>query len=171
MAKLREFRLSSNGDYKLVRVCEERDKSQDNTSKKITHLLAYYLPIDDINIQTLNASNMLGMKLANFVLKSGQVYDGFDGKRLIFEVGCNTVIYTLVKPGSLDNYSFYIQGMDSFAFDVTSRSVATKVSKATAPIITIVKYEMYFLLGLVSTVSLPVLIIVVGSDLGVFLWF
>lgn len=165
MAKIRDFKLSTKGAYKLVRVCEERKISQNNTPRKITHLLANYLPFDDINTQILNASNMLGMKLANFTLKSGQVYDGFDGKRLIYEVGCNTVIYTLINPKSHDNYNFYLQGIDSFTFDVTSRSVAAGVVKATAPIKTIVKYEMYFLLGLVSTVSLPALIIVVSSDI------
>lgn len=110
---------------------------------------------------------MLGMKLPNFTLKSGQVYDSFDGKRLIYEVGCNSVIYMISNPKARDNYSFYIQPMDDFAFDVTTRSAAAKVTKMTAPIKTIVKYEMYFIMGIVSTISLPALIIVVGSDVAV----
>jgi len=73
----------------------------------------------------------------------------------------------LINPKDHNNYNFYLQGIDGFAFDVTSRSVAAKVVKATAPIKTIVKYEMYFLLGLVSTVSLPVLIMIVSSDIVV----
>jgi len=73
MAKLREFKLSTKGAYKLVRVCEDRKKSPNNTPKNVTHLLANYMPFDDIHTQTLNVSNMLGMNLANSTLKSGQV--------------------------------------------------------------------------------------------------
>lgn len=107
------------------------------------------------------------MRLPSFTLKSGQVYDSYDGKRLIYEVGCNTVIYTLINPKATTSYGFFIQSMEGFIFDVTTRSVAAKVVKQTAPIKTIVKYEMYFLLGMVSTVSTAALILVVGTDITV----
>jgi hypothetical protein len=57
--------------------------------------------------------------------------------------------------------------MDGFIFDATNRSVADKVVKATALIKTIIKYEMYFLLGMASTVGTAALIIVVGTDISV----
>ena len=42
--------------------------------------------------------------------------------------------------------------------------MAIKLAKITAPVITIVKYEMYFLLGLISTLGMGALVIVVGVD-------
>jgi hypothetical protein len=57
--------------------------------------------------------------------------------------------------------------MDGFVFDSTNRSVAAKVVKTTAPLKTIVKYEMYFLLGLLSAASLSALILVTGTDIAV----
>jgi hypothetical protein len=165
MARVREFKLQDNGTYQLTRICEERNAY--SSPKKITLFLRNYLPFDDHNQQRLSISNLLGMKLPDLILQSGQVYDAFDGKRIVFEVGCNTIIYCLVNPKSARNYEFYLQSMDGFAFDITNRSVAAKVVKATTPLKTIVKYEMYFLMGLLSTVSLPALILVVGTDITV----
>lgn len=88
-----------------------------------------------------------------------------DGKRLILEIGCNSVIYILNKVGSKLNYHVFIQSTKSFIWDVTTGYVASQVSQKTAPMVTIVKYEMYFLLGLISTISIPALIIVTGSDI------
>ncbi len=167
MAKVREFTLNKSGSYQLVRVCEDRKKAR-KLPKKISNILLHnYLPFDHSYTQRLSVSNMLGMKIPDFVLKSGQVYDGFDGKRLIYEVGCNSVIYNLIVPTSTNKYQFFIQQMDDFVFDVTTRSMAGKVAKTTAPVVTIVKYEMYFLLGLISTLSMGALVIVVGGDIFV----
>jgi len=167
MAKVREFTLNKSGSYQLVRVCEDRKRAH-KLPKKISNILLHnYLPFDHSYTQQLSVSNMLGMKIPDFVLKSGQVYDGLDGKRLIYEVGCNSVIYNLIDPKSTNKYQFFIQQMDDFVFDVTTRSMAGKVAKTTAPVITIVKYEMYFLLGLISTLSIGALIIVVGGDVTV----
>lgn len=165
MARVREFKLKDNGTYQLTKICEAR--SEYPAPKNITHFLSSYLPFDDHNQQRLNVSNMLGMKIPDFVLKSGQVYDAYDGKRIIYEVGCNTVIYALVNPKGASNYEFYLQSMSGFVFDSTNRSVAAKVVKTTAPLKTIVKYEMYFLLGLMSVASLPALILVAGTDITV----
>jgi hypothetical protein len=165
MARVREFKLQDSGSYQLTKICEAR--SEYPAPKNITHFLSSYLPFDDRNQQKLNVSNMLGMKIPDFVLKSGQVYDAYDGKRIIYEVGCNTVIYTLVNPKGASNYEFYLQSINGFVFDSTNRSVAAKVVKTTAPLKTIVKYEMYFLLGLMSAASLPALILVTGTDITV----
>jgi hypothetical protein len=97
MAKMRDFTLGSDGSYQLVRVCEQRESKGKDKPKNITPFLSNYLPFEDVNTQTLKVSNMLGMRLPSFILKSGQVYDSYDGKRLIYEVGCNTVIYTLIS--------------------------------------------------------------------------
>lgn len=165
MARVREFKLKENGTYQLTKVCEAR--SEYPAPKNITLFLSSYLPFDDHNQQRLSVSNLLGMKIPDFVLKSGQVYEAYDGKRIIYEVGCDTVIYTLINPKGAANYEFYLQSMSGFVFDATSRSVAAKVVKTTAPLKTIVKYEMYFLLGLMSAASLPALILVTGTDITV----
>ncbi len=167
MAKIRDFKLGSDGSYQLVRVCEKRKSNTQDQPKDITLSLGNFLPFDDLNTQTLNVSNMLGMKLPKFTLRSGQVYNAFDGKRLIYEVGCNTVIYTLINAKGGESFRFFLQPLDGFVFDSTSRSIAAKVVNATAPIKTLVKYEMYFLLGLISTASTATLILVIGTDITV----
>jgi len=135
--------------------------------RTLLYSLGNFLPFDDLNTQTLNVSNMLGMKLPKFTLRSGQVYNAHDGIRLIYEVGCNTVIYTLVNAKGTESFRFFLQPLDGFVFDSTSRSLAAKVVNATTPIKTLVKYEMYFLLGLISTASTATLILVVGTDITV----
>lgn len=167
MAKIRQFKLSSNGQYELQRICEERKYSYNKPQLIPYSRLHTYLPFDHYNSQKLKVSNMLGMKIPDFILSSGDIYDGFDGKRLIYEVGCNSVIYTLVSSNSPSKYQFYLQSIEDFVYDVTTRSIAAKVSKTAAPIVTLIKYEMYFLLGLISTASIPALILVVGSDITV----
>jgi hypothetical protein len=83
MAKLRDFALGPDGSYQLVRVCESRESAGKDKPKNITPFLGNYLPFDDLNIQVLKVTNMLGMNLPKFKLKSGQVYDAFDGRRLV----------------------------------------------------------------------------------------
>lgn len=161
-----DLSLNSDGSYQLDRVCESRSP-QLNAPRKIQHTLPSYLPFDDKNIQILKIKNSLGMTLPNLILRSGEVYDGYDGKRLVYEVGCNTIIYLFVKPGHRDHYCFFCQSLDQFTFDITTRSVAAKVVRATAPLKTIVKYEMYFMLGLLSVISIPILIVIVGTDMTV----
>ncbi|WNO10471.1 hypothetical protein [Teredinibacter sp. KSP-S5-2] len=166
MAKVRQYDLTSNGSYKLVRVCEKRENAL-SKPKNITQILETYRPFDEFHTQALDVSNMLGMKLPQFKLKSGQIYDGYDGKRIIYEVGCDTVIYLLIDRISPRNSNIFIQHMDNFVWDVTNRSVANKVVQSTAPIKTIVKYEMYFILGVLSTASLVALVAITSVDIGV----
>jgi hypothetical protein len=52
-------------------------------------------------------------------------------------------------------------------WDITGRNLGEKVHKVVSPMTTVVKYEMYMLLGLFSTVSIPMLIMVTGSDMTV----
>ena len=166
MPKVREFSLTRDGSYKLVRVCEER-KNALSDPKKITSILSRYTPFDDVNVQVFDVSNLLATEMPKFTLRSGQVYDGYDGKRIVYEVGCDTIIYLMSVRNLTGQYDFFIQHVDGFVLDVTMRSVAEKVVVATKPIRTIAKYEMYFMLGLISSASIPALIMVTGSDIAV----
>ena len=85
--------------------------------------------------------------------------------RLVIEVGCTTIIYMLVNNNGSSTYRFYVQELYSFAQDVTTKFMASQVVKSTSFLKTIVKYEMYFILGIVSTLSIPLLITVVGVDI------
>jgi hypothetical protein len=109
---------------------------------------------------------MFGGKLGTVILKSGNVFNSFDGKRVILEIGCNTVIYLLInQKNKKSHHRFFIQKSEEFLFDVFTRTLADQVSKAAGPAITIAKYEMYFMMGLFSTVSVPMWLIIAGSDI------
>lgn len=98
MTTVRQFSLSADGNYKLVRTCEDRGKFKQQQPRDISSSLDSYLPFDDRNTQTIELKNLLSMRLPNLVLRSGQIYEGYDGKRLIYEVGCKEIIYLLINP-------------------------------------------------------------------------
>jgi len=164
--KIREFELTPDG-YQLVRVCQDRFNPPAGR-KDITLSLGRYFPLDQLHSETFIKLNMVGWKLGDIELHSRTVYPSYDGKRLILEVGCTTILYLQISPtnGSIHHH-FFIQSHKEFLWDITTRAIAAKVSRATQPIVTIAKYEMYFLLGMFSTVGITAWLAVTGSDITV----
>ncbi len=162
MARILDVELTPKG-MKIIRACEDRNKVHEDP-RDITLTLPKYLPFDEHYMQTIDAKNFMGWTISTYRLRSGDVYSSYDGKRLIYEVGCNSIIYLLVNPKLQTHYHFFLQPIHAFMWDITGRNLGEKVHKVVRPLKTLVKYEMYILLGLFSTVSIPMLIIVTGSD-------
>jgi len=164
--KITEVELTPSG-FNIKRVCQDRFTPPAGP-KNITHSIGRYLPLEQLNIETYTAFNMVGWKLGSVTVKSRVVYPAFDGKRLVVEVGCNTIIYLQISPTKKNiHHRFFLQKHKDFLFDITTRAVAAKVSRAAEPIVTIAKYEMYFLMGIFSTVSIPMWLIITGTDVTV----
>jgi len=164
--KVMDLELTPDG-YKIRRVCHDRFTPPEGP-KDITLNLARYLPFEQLNTETYVAMNMVGWKLGNVMIKSRTVYPSYDGKRLVMEVGCNTIIYLQISPGrGAIHHRFFLQSHKEFLMDITTRAVAAHVSRAAEPIVTIAKYEMYFLMGMFSTLGLAAWIAVTGSDITV----
>ncbi|MBU6955585.1 hypothetical protein [Hahella sp. HN01] len=133
--------------------------------KDITSLLNSYLPFDTQYNTRYSGRNLFGMKIATHLLESGRLYSDYYGQRLIIEVGCSSVIFLQISPETGDiHHHFFIQSHQEFLADVNTRHVARLVAEATAPVETIVKYEMYFMMGFFSTVSVPMWLAVTGSN-------
>ncbi|ARU54338.1 hypothetical protein OLMES_0232 [Oleiphilus messinensis] len=160
-----DLRLTENG-YQITRSCESRN-TINSTPRDITETLGYYLPLDGRHKLKFNAKNFVGMDVATIPLQSGNIYKAFDGKRLIYEVGCESVVYLMLNQTSPNHLRFYLQPIQAFLWDISGRDLASRVTNSTRHIETIVKYEMYFLLGMISTISIPMLVMVTGSDITV----
>lgn len=164
--RITEIELTDDG-FNIKRICNDRFKPAAGP-KDITMSIRRYLPLGQINIETYKAFNLIGWELGSVTIKSRTVYPAYDGKRLVLEVGCSTIIYLQISPGNKKvNHRFFLQSHKDFLFDITTRAVAANVVKATRPIVTIAKYEMYFIMGLFSTVSVPMWLMITGSDLTV----
>lgn len=131
----------------------------------VTELKNHYLPFDTKNKKTHIRENLFKVELLRYNIESGQLVNSYDGKRLILEVGCSTILYIHVQPSSPRHHRLFIQSEKAFSNDITSRLVAKLVVDKTAPIKKIVKYELYFLMGMISIMSVPAWLIVTGSDL------
>ncbi|MGI9292665.1 MAG: hypothetical protein ACR2PS_01670 [Pseudomonadales bacterium] len=154
------------GNWVVTEVCESRATGI-NAPRDITSVLDTYLPLDGFNFQTHTAYNFVGQKLGEVKLETGRVFRLQDEKRVIYEVGCDSVIYLRISPGRPRHYRYFIQPTEAFLWATTGRDLAATVAHRAGPMVTIAKYEMYFLMGMVSTVSLPALIAVVGSDITI----
>ena len=164
--KVTEIELTPTG-FEIKRVCQDR-LTPNVGAKDITANIGNYIPLDQLNHETYSGFNMLGWELGTVTIKARNVYPSYDGKRLVMEVGCNTIIYLQISPNNKSiNNRFFLQTHKEFLFDITTRAVAAKVSRATQPIVTIAKYEMYFMMGMFSTISVPMWLAVAGSDLTV----
>lgn len=154
------------GGYELKRVCTDRYPPAEGP-KNITLNLGSYIPLDQINTETYIGSNMIGSPLNHPTIRSRSIYPSFDGKRLVLEVGCSTVIYLQISPARRDiHHNFFIQKHEDFLMDVTTKLMVGEVFRATQPIITIAKYEMYFMMGMFSTVSIPLWLTITGTDVS-----
>ena len=133
-------------------------------SKDISLLLFSYLPLDKEHTTVWEGKNIFGMTTYKRKLQSGGIYQSYDGYRVIFEVGCQTIIYLLISPGIATHHHFLMESSEGFFYDITDRLLAAEVVRKTRGIETIAKYEMYFLLGMFSTLSLGAWLAVTGSD-------
>lgn len=84
----------------------------------------------------------------------------------MLEVGCKTIVYVLINPSMAGkHHRIFIQSESAFSGDTTIREDAATIAKNTHHVETIVKYEMFFILGVVSTASMAAWAMVTGSDL------
>lgn len=164
MERIHELQRQADGSWAVVKACNRHAESP-TRPRNITANIKQYRPFDEYNEQVMKPTNQLGWKLPEFTLKSGQVHAWHEDKRIIFEVSCDSVIFLKISAGAPDNYNFFIQDLNSFAYDITNGELAYQVAKQTSFIKTIVKYEMYFIMGVISAASIPALIMVVGSDI------
>lgn len=136
------------------------DEPRDITSTK--HL---YLPLDTSNSSVQLRKSPFGAVIYKNTVQSGNAYQAFDGKRLVVEVGCDTIIYIHINPKQpAKHHKLFIQSEKAFNGDTTIRRDAAEIAKNTRHIETIAKYEMYFILGVFSTASLAAWLMVTGSD-------
>lgn len=153
-----------NGKWIWNGNCEQRNRIHPEP-KDITDTLSRHLPLDDKRSDEIIERNLHGLILRTTKLDSGIIFSLKDHKRLVYEVGCDTVIYLHLSPTTPKHYHFFIQPLEAFMWAVTTKDLASQVQSAAAPILKIAKYEMYFLMGMVSTVSIPALIAVIGVDM------
>jgi hypothetical protein len=165
--RIHEVELQKDKDgnligFRLINGCNNRHVAGKDP-KDITLTLRNYFPLDDFSQTRIKPSNpMYGKEI---LIKPGTVLSSYDGERLVYEAGCKTVIFLQLSPKNpKTHFKFFIQDQHQFLIDLTIRNVAARVTKATAPMVTLVKYEMYFLMGLVSTMSLPLLVATLSAD-------
>ncbi|KPJ87078.1 MAG: hypothetical protein AMJ53_18745, partial [Gammaproteobacteria bacterium SG8_11] len=137
-------------------VCENRD-SYEHEPKDITFRINSYLPFEQTFASYKERKNIFGWTIYRRNLESGMIFPSFDGKRVVFEVGCNSVIYLLIHPNPqhTSHHRFFIQSTNGFVYDITERVMASEVVRKTAPMVKLVKYEMYFFMGMFSAMSFP----------------
>ena len=147
--------------------CADRVSPGDEP-RDITSIKELYLPFDVTNKAVHIRKNPFGVVIYRNKVAAGNVYRAFDGKRLVLEVGCDTVIYIHINPSQPSkHHRVFIQSEKAFSGDTTIRRDAAKIAHNTRHVETIVKYEMFFIMGLLSTVSLPAWVMVTGSDVTV----
>lgn len=159
-------RASVNESKNLFK-CADRVSPGDQP-RDITSIKSMYLPFDVKHKATHLRKNPFGVVIYRRDVEAGKVYHAHDGKRLVVELGCNTVIYihiNLGQPGK--HHRLFIQSESAFSGDTTIRRDAAEIVKNTRHVETIVKYEMYFLMGLFSTTSLGAWLMVTGADVTV----
>lgn len=146
--------------------CLDR-KSPAAGPKDISLLLFTYLPLDKDFSTVWEGKNIFKMTIHRQRLESGRVYRAFDGHRLIIEVGCQTIIYLHINPIAPTHHKFLIESTEAFFSAVTAQVLAAEVARRTTGIETIAKYEIFFLLGMFSTLSLGAWLAITGSDITV----
>ena len=73
-------------------VCADRVSPGDEP-KDITNQKDLYLPFDVKNKAVHLRNNPFGAVIYRNQVAAGNIYQAFDGKRLVLEAGCSTVIY------------------------------------------------------------------------------
>lgn len=133
----------------------------------ITTIKEMYIPFVVTHKEIYIQRNVFGADIFRQEIRAGSIYDAYDGKRLVIEVGCKTVIYININQQHPEkHHRLFIQSDSAFSGDTTLRHVAAVVSNNTRHVETIVKYEFYFLMGVLSTVSIPVWLAITGSDVS-----
>lgn len=144
--------------------CADRISPGDEP-RNISAVKHLYLPFDTSNSSIHLRKNPFGALIYKNNIEPGKLYHAFDGRRLVVEVGCNTVIYILInfsRPAK--HHRLFIQSESAFNGDTTIRRDAAEIAKNTRYVETITMYEMYFILGVLSTASVATWLMVTGSD-------
>jgi hypothetical protein len=145
--------------------CADR-VSPGDMPRDITSLKQRYLPLDVTRDAIHARRNPFGVVIYKSRVSAGNIYPSFDGRRLVMEVGCNTIIYILINQNlPAQHHRLFIQSDAGFSADTTIRRDASEIAHNTRHVETIVKYEMYFIMGVMSTLSVPAWLAVTGSDI------
>lgn len=156
-------RASVNESQNLF-TCADRVSPGDQP-RDITSIKSMYIPFDVKNKATHLRKNPFGVVIYRRDIEAGKIYHAFDGKRLVIELGCNTVIYIHINVGQPSkHHRLFIQSESAFSGDTTIRRDAAIIVKNTRHVETIVKYEMYFIMGVLSTTSIGAWLMVTGAD-------
>lgn len=144
--------------------CADRISPGDEP-RDITAIKELYIPFDTSNKATHLQKNPFGVAIYRNSIAAGSIYQAFDGKRLVVEVGCETIVYLHINPQQPQrHHRLFIQSERAFSGDTTVRRDAAEIAHNTRHVETIAKYEMFFILGVLSTASLPAWLMVTGSD-------
>jgi hypothetical protein len=151
---------SSVGIFKCADRVSPGDEPRD-----ITTIKERYIPFDVTNKVVHLRKNPFGAVIYRRNIATGNVYAAFDGKRMVLEVGCSTIIYIHINPSQPSkHHRVFIQSESAFSGDTTIRRDAAIIASNTRYVETVVKYEMYFIMGVLSTVSLATWLMFTGSD-------
>ncbi|ABC29752.1 hypothetical protein HCH_02983 [Hahella chejuensis KCTC 2396] len=130
----------------------------------ITLRVGTYLPLDSKFESGITIRSPLLPK-KEIVLKSKRFYKDVKGERLIIEVGCTTVIFLQISPEDKSVHNrIFIQRHDEFIYDTDLALLHQKLYETTKPIKTLVKYEMYVMMGYISTLGIAGLLASAGSS-------
>jgi hypothetical protein len=147
--------------------CADRVSPGDDP-RDVTSIKEKYLPLDAFNKSTYLRTNPFGAVIYRQGVQAGHIYHSYDGRRLILEVGCKTVIYIHINQKQpAKHHRVFIQSENGFSADTTIRRDAAQIARNTRHVEAIVKFEMYFILGVLSTASFAAWLAVTGSDVTV----
>ncbi|MBX2849704.1 MAG: hypothetical protein KTR16_15380 [Acidiferrobacterales bacterium] len=166
MATAREI-LGSDSVNKTTDLfaCADRVSPGDEP-RDITSIKHLYIPFNISNEAVHVRRNPFGAQIYRTKIASGNIYHSFDGRRLVIEVGCHTIVYVLINQSiPSKHHRIFIQSENAFSGDTTIRRDAAIIARNTRHVETIVKYEMFFIMGVVSTASAAAWTMVTGSDI------
>lgn len=148
-------------------VCPDR-VSPGQQPRDITAIKERYLPFDATNSTTHTRSTIFGAPLYRTTVSPGDVFQAHQGKRLVLEVGCSTIIFIHIEVSNPQkHHRIFIQSDEAFNFDTTLRRDAAEIARNTRHIDTIVRFEIYFIMGVLSTLGLGMWLAVTGADVTV----
>jgi len=81
-----------------------------------------YVPPFDYNPKKTETFVRMKAKNKPFELRSGSTYQSHNGKRLVLEVGCSTILFVKIAGKNFDGY--HIQSHEGFLYDIQWRALA-----------------------------------------------
>lgn len=110
-------------------------------------------------------SSIFGAPIYRINIAPGAIFHAHDSKRLVIEVGCKTVIYIHIEPHNPQkHHRIFIQSDEAFNFDITLRRDAAEIARNTRNVERLITFEIYFILGALSTLGWGMWLAVTGAD-------